>query len=62
MNADANKVRTLFLAAVEQHTPDQWAAYLEEACAGDEDLRQRVAVLLKAHAEANSLLDHLAPD
>src|SRR5262245_51232724 len=62
MHADANKVRSLFLAAVEQHAPDRWAAFLDEACAGDEGLRQRVETLLMAHAEANSLLDRLAPE
>ena len=31
MNADAQKVRSVFLAAVEKHAPDQWAAYLDEA-------------------------------
>src|SRR5437879_505951 len=61
MHADANKVRSLFLAAVENHAPDHWGAYLEEACAGDQSIRQRVDVLLRAHAQAHSLLDQLAP-
>jgi WD40 repeat protein/serine/threonine protein kinase len=57
MNADAQQVRSVFLAAVEKHTPDQWPAYLDEACAGDEDLRRRVEVLLRGHEQPNSLLD-----
>lgn len=36
MSADAHKVRSVFLAAVEKHVPEQWPAYLDEACAGDE--------------------------
>src|SRR5216683_4285295 len=61
MNADAQKVRSIFLAAVENHTPSQWDGYLDEACAGDPELRQRVEVLLRAHQQANSLLDCPAP-
>jgi serine/threonine protein kinase/Flp pilus assembly protein TadD len=57
MNAEAHKIRSLFLAAVENHPPEQWKAYLDEACASDLDLRHRVEVLLRAHADANSLLD-----
>ncbi len=57
MNADPQKVRSVFLAAVENHAPDQWSAYLDEACGPDQELRQRVEVLLRAHEQANSLLD-----
>jgi serine/threonine protein kinase len=46
---------------VENCTPDQWAAYLDEACAGEEALRRRVEVLLQAHAGADSLFDHSGP-
>src|SRR5262249_40317105 len=37
------------------------AAYLDAVCAGDQALRQRVEVLLQAHAGADSLFDHSAP-
>ena len=37
MSADAQKVRAVFLAAVENHTPSQWESYLDEACVGDPD-------------------------
>jgi serine/threonine protein kinase/tetratricopeptide (TPR) repeat protein len=60
MTADAHKVRSIFLAAVENHSPDQWSAYLDEACAADPQLRRRVEMLLRAHAESDSLLDNLA--
>src|SRR6266568_3427655 len=62
MNADAQQVRSLFLAAVEDHAPGQWAAYLDEACAGDQELRRRVEVLLRAHQQPNSLLDAPVPN
>jgi serine/threonine protein kinase len=57
MNPNVHKVRSIFLAAVENHTPEQWNAYLDEACADDDDLRRRVEGLLRGHAESNSLLD-----
>jgi tetratricopeptide (TPR) repeat protein len=57
MKADAQKVRSIFLAAVESHTPDQWGQYLDDACAGDVELRHRVEVLLRAHEQPNSWLD-----
>jgi serine/threonine protein kinase len=50
MSSDFAKMQQVFLAAVELHQPDDWDAYLEEACAGDEELRGQVAMLLKAHA------------
>ena len=51
MSSDFAKMQQVFLAAVEQHRPDDWDAYLDEACAGDEELRGEVAMLLKAHAK-----------
>ncbi len=56
MNANPQQARSIFLAAVERPA-EQRAAYLDEACAADAELRQRVEVLLKAHDQANSLLD-----
>src|SRR5262245_1521324 len=55
--ADPQRVRSIFLEAVERHAPDQWSAFLDRACGADSDLRQRVEVLLRAHAQANSMLD-----
>jgi serine/threonine protein kinase/tetratricopeptide (TPR) repeat protein len=60
MNGDTHKVRSVFLAAVENHTPEQWGSYVAEACAGNPDLRRRVEVLLQAHGEADPLLDRPA--
>jgi serine/threonine protein kinase/Flp pilus assembly protein TadD len=62
MNAEGQKARSLFLAAVENCAPEQWGAFLEDACAGDQDLRRRVEILLRAHQASNSLIDGPAPD
>jgi serine/threonine protein kinase/tetratricopeptide (TPR) repeat protein len=62
MNAEGQKARSLFLAAVENVAPEQWGAFLEDACAGDQDLRRRVELLLQAHQASNSLIDGPAPD
>jgi tetratricopeptide (TPR) repeat protein len=55
MSVDFGRMQEVFLAAVEHHAPGQWDAYLDEACAGDEELRGQVAMLLKAHAQEGSL-------
>jgi WD40 repeat protein/serine/threonine protein kinase len=49
-------VESIFIAALDKGSPDARAAYLEEACGGDEDLRRRVERLLNAHPKAGSLL------
>src|SRR5262249_87209 len=56
MSADFDKLREIFLAALDQ-APDQRDAYLEQLCAGDEDLRRNVAVMRKAHAAGEGPLD-----
>ncbi|HEV3079840.1 MAG TPA: protein kinase, partial [Gemmataceae bacterium] len=48
---------SIFAAALEKATDEERAAYLGEACAGDDKLRRRVQALLRAHAEADDLLD-----
>src|SRR5262245_42962264 len=58
--ADPQRARSIFLEAVEHHTPDQWGPFLDRACAGDQELRKRVEVLLRAHDQANSMLDAAA--
>jgi eukaryotic-like serine/threonine-protein kinase len=57
MSVDFEKLREVFQAAVEGQAPEQWDAYLDQACAGDEQLRRDVALLLKAHAEREGPLD-----
>jgi serine/threonine protein kinase/formylglycine-generating enzyme required for sulfatase activity len=60
MIANPNRARQIFLAAVKM-APDQWEAYLNEACRDDRELRVRVQHLLVAHQEAGSFLEPLAP-
>ena len=43
---------TIFNAALELGTPEERAAYLKEACAGNEALRQRLETRLRAAADA----------
>ncbi len=56
VNTDFERIREIFFAIVAQPSA-QWEALLNEACGDDADLRQQVAVLLKAHAESEGILD-----
>jgi hypothetical protein len=62
MPADPNRVRDVFLAALEL-SPDQRPHYLAEACRGDAELRAEVDRLLVANAAPDSILEpaSLAP-
>src|SRR6516225_5025521 len=57
MNATPEKIKALFLEAVEKHAPEQWDAFLQQACGDDGALHARVKVLLDAHLGEDSLLD-----
>ena len=57
MSSGSRNVKQIFLEAVERFSPDQWPAYLDQACGGDRELRQEVEILLEAHAGEGSLLD-----
>ena len=48
---------TIFIAALDKPTEAERAAFVADACAGDERLRRRVLALLRAHAEPDDLLD-----
>jgi serine/threonine protein kinase len=52
---------TLLAAALEKPSPEERAAFLPQACAGDERLRRRVEALLRAHAEADDVLNRPLP-
>jgi WD40 repeat protein/serine/threonine protein kinase len=60
MAQDLQRARELFLHAVGQLPPEQWDAYLVQACGPDEELRRQAARLLQAHREAGSFLDQPA--
>src|SRR4029450_7865090 len=67
MSDTPHTAKSLFLDALEKAAPDERAAFLDEACAGDAELRQRVEALLRAHNGSDPLLDraaveHLAAD
>ncbi len=55
VSTDFAKMQEVFLAAVEEHPPDQWDAYLDRACAGNAELRGQVDQLLRAHLQEGSL-------
>ncbi len=59
MNPESQRVRDVFVAAV-RLPPNQWDAFLKEACAGDEELRRQVSELLQEHQQAGSFLDRPA--
>jgi WD40 repeat protein/serine/threonine protein kinase len=48
MAAIEDDARSIFLSALGR-APDQWPAYLDEACGGDAEVRARVNQLLRAH-------------
>jgi WD40 repeat protein/serine/threonine protein kinase len=48
---------TLFAEALEFTSPPERAAYLDRACANDQDLRQHLEALLEAHAQVGCFLD-----
>jgi serine/threonine protein kinase/Flp pilus assembly protein TadD len=52
-----SRLEAIFFAALERGTPQERAAYLEEACQGDADLRRQVEKMLAAQAQAGSFLE-----
>src|SRR5262245_32154476 len=60
MNAPS-PLEAVFFEALEKATPQERAAYLDAACAGDADLRRRVEKMLAAQAQADSFLEQPAP-
>jgi serine/threonine protein kinase len=55
MVADAARVKSIFLEAIERHTPEAWSVFLDTACGGDPALRGRVEHLLELHNGQRSL-------
>jgi serine/threonine protein kinase len=53
------QIRNLFEAALER-PPEARAAFLEEACLGDQELREEVDRLLSAHQQTEGVLDRPA--
>jgi serine/threonine protein kinase len=59
MNDDPQRVKSLFLAALDMAS-EQQGRFLDEACAGDPELRRRVDRLLQAHERPDSLPEVIA--
>jgi non-specific serine/threonine protein kinase/serine/threonine-protein kinase len=53
---------SIFLEALQRTAPEERAAFLDQACAGNEELRHDVEMLLKAHARAGEFLNQPASD
>src|SRR5215472_1494379 len=49
-------IKEIFHAALDC-APDQLSAFLDQTCAGDEDLRDKVEELLTSHREAKSFIE-----
>src|SRR5262249_19564742 len=49
MAIDVEKVRSVFLAAIEAYPAERWPAFLDGVCGDDPELRARVEHLLEAH-------------
>jgi hypothetical protein len=54
---DRSGTEILFFAALEKAGPAERAAYLDDACAGNESLRRRVETLLEAHTQVGQFLE-----
>src|SRR5262245_36533969 len=61
MNNEAPDIDSIFGEALECESTEARAAYLDQACAGDAELRRRVEKLLDAHARAGNFLESVAP-
>src|SRR3954470_25034740 len=55
-----DRLESLFAAAIQKPPADR-AAYLDQACADDRALRERVEAMLRAQAAAGSFLEPPAP-
>jgi hypothetical protein len=55
--ASSSSAESIFFAALGKTNPAERAAYLDEACRGDADLRRQVERLLEAHPQVSSFLE-----
>src|SRR5262245_40835062 len=54
MGDPSNRAKSIFLAAIDGRPLEQWPAFLDQACAGDESLRTAVEKLLRSQAALGS--------
>src|SRR4051794_17860988 len=57
MNATPANLDEIYFAALERTDPAARAAYLDEACGGQPELRRRVERFLDAHSQVGSFLE-----
>lgn len=57
---NTNNVESIFSSALKIPSPDERAAYLDEACGQDRNLRKRVEMLLEAQPEVGSFMEQPA--
>ena len=57
MSESLRKIREIFLNVVGKLPPEQWNAYIAEACGGQAELEQQVRYMLQVHLEAGSFLE-----
>jgi serine/threonine-protein kinase len=62
MPLDPDRIQSIGRAAAAKATPAERAAFLDEACAGDADLRQGVEALLQTPPERENVPDRPAPE
>ena len=60
MSEVKHETRAVFAGALVLTTPEERARYLDDACRGKPELRQRVEALLRAHEEAGVFLEEPA--
>jgi hypothetical protein len=56
-----NQANSMFLAAIEEHAPEEWPGFLDQACAGDVRLRAEVEKLLRARSKMGSFHEQPRP-
>jgi eukaryotic-like serine/threonine-protein kinase len=61
MSDMTDRTESIFTAAADLASPEERAAYLEQACAGNAALRAQLEALLRAHARTGHLLDQPLP-
>jgi serine/threonine protein kinase/tetratricopeptide (TPR) repeat protein len=60
MSIDRRTAKDVFVELVSNVPPEEWENWLEQSCQGDDELRDQVRVLLRAHAEPGSFLEQPA--
>lgn len=61
MSSSAPSVKAVFDRVLEIDSPTDREAYLDAACVGAPDMRQKVEALLRAYADAGSFLEPASP-